>query len=56
MSVKLVKPQPNPATAERINEVLQWADAAARSFAPAVERACGEVGRSLRPLKRDGSA
>lgn len=56
MPVQLIKPQPNPATAERVQEVLQWADAAVRSVAPAVERACEEMGRSLRALKQDRSA
>jgi hypothetical protein len=52
MPVQFAKPQPNPATAERVTEVLQVADAVVRSLAPAVQRACEEMGRSLRGATR----
>jgi hypothetical protein len=48
MPVQFVKPQPNPATAERVAEVMLWVDQAVRSTAPAVQRACQEMGRALR--------
>lgn len=48
MPVQFIKPQPNPATQERVAEVMQSLDQAVRSIAPAVQRAGAEMGRSMR--------
>jgi hypothetical protein len=52
MPVQFTKPQPNPATAERVAEVMQAVDAAVRSVAPAVQRAGEDMARALRSVRR----
>lgn len=56
MPVQLVKPEPNPNTAQRVAEVFDWIDAAARAFAPAVQKAGEEMGRSFAGLKQQRPA
>jgi phage tail tape-measure protein len=56
MLVQFVKPQLNPATVERVAEVMLWVDQAARSTTPAVQRACQEMGRALRAAGNHGPA
>ena len=48
MPVQFIKPQPNPATQERVDEVVHALTNAFRSLAPAVQRAGMEMGRSFR--------
>ncbi|MEV0526016.1 hypothetical protein AB0I66_21505 [Streptomyces sp. NPDC050439] len=55
MPVPLIKPEPNPATADRVAEVFDWMDAAARAFAPAVQKAGEEMARSFAALKKPRS-
>ncbi len=52
MPVPLVKIEANPETAQRVAEVGATIDAMARSAAPAVQKACEEMGRSIAALHR----
>lgn len=50
MPVQFVKPPPNPATQDRIDEVYRAMDAMVRAVAPAVQKAGEEMGRALRSV------
>lgn len=52
MPVPLIKLGPHPETAQRVAEVGATIDAMARSVAPAVQKACEDLGRSLAALHR----
>ncbi|NUO42391.1 MAG: hypothetical protein HOV82_10165 [Streptomyces sp.] len=50
MPVQLIKAQPNPATAQRVAEVNTALATAARSMAPAMEKATAGLGISFARL------
>lgn len=52
MPVPLIKLGPHPETAQRVAEVGASIDAMARAVAPAAQKACEELGRSLAALHR----
>lgn len=52
MPVPLIKIESNPETAQRVAEVGAHIDAMARAVAPAAQKACEEMGRSIAALRR----
>jgi hypothetical protein len=52
MPVPLIKIGPHPETAQRAAEVGAHVDAMARAVAPAVQKACEDLGRSLAALRQ----
>lgn len=50
MPVQFIKPQRNPATQERVVEVMLTLDQSFRAIAPAVQRAGAEMARALRQV------
>ncbi|MFD0053013.1 hypothetical protein ACFVHR_04715 [Streptomyces sp. NPDC127168] len=52
MPVPLIKIGPHPETAQRVAEVGAIIDAMARAVAPAAQKACEELGRSISALRR----
>ncbi|GHH30118.1 hypothetical protein [Streptomyces rubradiris] len=51
MPVQIIKPRPNPKTAQRVTEVGAALGAMVRAMAPAVQKAGEEMGRSFERLR-----
>lgn len=51
MPVQLIKPEPNPATAQRVAEANQALVAFGRALAPAVRKAGEDMGRAFERLR-----
>ncbi|GAA2199870.1 hypothetical protein [Streptomyces bangladeshensis] len=51
MPVQLIKPQPNPETAQRLAETQAALIAMFRALAPAVQKAGEEMGRSFEQMR-----
>jgi hypothetical protein len=55
MPVPLIKIETHPETAKRVAEVGATLDAMAQAVAPAAQKACEEMGRSIAALRRPTS-
>jgi hypothetical protein len=51
MPVQFIKVQPNPATAQRVAEANEALLAFGRAMAPAVQKACAEIGRAFEQIR-----